>query len=81
MEISPGSKDGACTEGLTRNLGDPVDSASSDAGWATGHQRSRLTGAWCPATCESEERGAAAVPLSEGNEARWDGRREVAALS
>ena len=80
MEIPPGSKSEACTEGLTRNLGDPVRLRELHAGRATGQQRSRLTGARCPATCESEWRGTAAVPLSEGNEVRREGRREVAAL-
>jgi hypothetical protein len=81
VEIPPGSESGACTEGLTRNLGDPVDSASDTPVGAAGQQWSRLAGARCSATCKSEEKGTAAVPPSEGNEARRDGRRGVAALS
>jgi len=50
------------------------------AGRATGNKRSRLTGVRCPTSRESESRDAAAVPLSEGNEAKREGRWGVGVL-
>jgi len=42
---------------------------------------SRLASAWRPATRGSEWTGATTVPLSEGNEARREGRWGIGALS
>jgi len=51
-----------------------------NAGRAAGNKGSRLTGVRCPTSRESESRDAAAVPLSEGNEAKWEGQWGVGVL-
>ena len=74
----PGSESTAGTHrGLPRNLGGPIVSAEN-AGRATGEQGSRLTAADAGHR-ESERRASTAVRLSEGNEARWEGRWGVGA--
>jgi hypothetical protein len=62
--------------GSSRNLGDPVVSANGPV-W-----RSPVNNPWlvAVASCENEAQGAAGVPPSEGNEARWEGRQEVGVL-
>jgi hypothetical protein len=55
-------------------------SPRQSAGRATGNQRSRLTGVRCPTSRGSELRDAAAVPPSEGNEAKREGQWGVGVL-
>jgi hypothetical protein len=47
--------------------------------WGTPVNKPRPAGA-APCACGSEAQGAAAVPPSEGNEVRWDGRQEDGVL-
>ena len=56
-----------------------LPSPQKSSGLGAGRPKPRPAGARCSATCGSEKTGAAAVPPSEGNEARRDGRQGVAA--
>lgn len=77
-EVSPGSKSVASAQGFAQEPGRPRRFRGNNAGRATGDQGSRLTGADAGHR-ESERRASTAVPPSEGNEARREGRWGVGA--
>jgi hypothetical protein len=75
----PGSESTAGTYGgLPRNLGDPIVPAETMPG---GPPANKGPGSRCAdaGQRESERRASTAVLLSEGNEARWEGRWGVGA--
>ena len=71
----PGSKSGACTQGSSRNLGYLVFSTVERRRGRRGTKWSRLSGK--RPVSEGAKAGEAVVVLSEGNEVRRDGGREV----
>lgn len=77
-EVSPGSKSVASAQGFVQEPGRPHCLHGIYAGWATGEQGSRLTAADAGHR-ESERQASTAVPPSEGNEARREGRWGVGA--
>jgi len=79
--IPPGSKESEGKRARVRagTWETPVSPWQS-AGRAAGNKGSRLTGVRCPTSRESESRDAAAVPLSEGNEAKREGQWGVGVL-
>jgi hypothetical protein len=70
---------GMSTMGFPRNLGDPVVSARYPARGTAGRANAPGLRWRRSATDGSEARARKAVPPSEGNEVRWDGRQGVGA--
>jgi hypothetical protein len=68
---------GKRTSGFSRNLGDPVVSSAKSRPELPGHQLQVSTAH--SSVEERTERVNTEVPLSEGNEAKRDGRPEVIA--